>query len=664
MTNISTAISDLPPEQRAIRDKCFHPTGRFVEFKREEIEQTIPERFEQMVRLYPDNLAVRSRSCELTYEQLNKTANWVADAILAKRGEGQETIALLLEHDAPAIASILGIIKAGKIYVALDASLPQSRVIHILEESQASLIVTNKKNLFLAKELSRNVLHFIDIDEHGRSVPDHNPGLTILPDALASIIYTSGSSGKVKGIVQNHRNVLHRIMNYTNNLHIGSDDRLVLLYSLMFNGGAYDIFNALLNGASLYPLDIKSEGLAGLAGWLARQEITLYHSVATVFRHFVDTLTGSEEFPKLRAISLGGEPVYKRDVDSYKRYFSKDCIFVNRLGTSETGRIRWNLIERETKIVGNLVPVGYPVTDNEVLLLDEAGHEVGLGDIGEIAVKSRFLSPGYWRRPDLTQAKFLPDPEGENERIYLTGDLGRMSEDGCLEHLGRKDLQVKIRGYRIEISEVEMALLDHAAVREAVVVARENLPGDKRLVAYIVPTRQPAPTINELRGFLKQKLPEYMIPSVFVMSDSLPLTSTGKVDRQALPIPGRSRPKLNTLFVAPGTPVEEKLAEIWAEVVGVDQVGIHDNFFNLGGHSLAATRVVSRVIDRFKVELPIQTLFDSPTVADMAVVITENMAKKAGGEKLARMLAELESISDEEARDLQMKRLGKSQRSE
>jgi len=275
---------------------------------------------------------------------------------------------------------------------------------------------------------------------------------------------------------------------------------------------------------------------------------------------------------------------------------------------------------------------------------------VGSGDIGEIAVKSCYLSPGYWRRPDLTELAFLPDPEGGSERIYRTGDLGRMLPDGLLQHLGRKDFQVKVRGYRVEISEIELILLDFPAVKEAVVVAREDRPGDQRLVAYLVQNQQSVPTVSGLRRFLNEKLPEYMIPSAFVLLDALPLTPNGKVNRLALPPPGNARPEMDNPFVAPGTPIEVELAKMWAEVLSLDEVGIHDNFFDLGGHSLLATQVISRVINTFKVELPIKSLFESPTVADMAVVITENMAKKVGDEELALMLAELESLSDEEAR--------------
>ena len=489
-----------------------------------------------------------------------------------------------------------------------------------------------------------------NIDRINSSFSDENLGLFISPDIPAYIIYTSGSTGEPKGIIRNHRNLLHNVMRNTKVLHVSQHDRWTLLRSCGTAGAVNDIFSVLLNGGTLYPFDIKDEGLSHLAAWLIREEITIYSSVATVFRHFVSTLT-KEQFPKLRLVYLGGEPVYKSDVELYKKRFAHDCLFVNRLGTSETGTVRYYFVDKKTLITGSVVPIGYPAEDMEIILLDDVGREIGFNQVGEIAVKSRYLSPGYWRRPDLTKAAFLPDPEGVDKRIYLTGDLGCMLPDGCLEHLGRKDFQVQIRGYRIEAAEIESALLSLDTVKEAIVVAQqESISGDKRLVAYLVPARQPAPTISELRRFLSEKLPDYMIPSVFVKLDALPLTPNGKVDRKALPVPDSSRPELGTPFVAPRSPTEEKLAQIWAEVLSLDQVGIQDNFFDLGGHSLLDTQVISRVINKFRVELPLISLFQSPTVADMTVVITENMARKAGDKELARMLAELESISDEEAR--------------
>ena len=638
--------SNLPPEQQAIRAKCFHPTGTFIEFAKEEVEQSIPERFEKIVSTYPKHIAVKTRNQQLTYAELNHAANRVAHTILAHRGEGQEPVALLLPKGAPLTVAIFGVLKAGKIYVFLDPTLPHARLSHMLEDARTSLIVTNHDNLGLAKNLAQQ-RQWLNIDDLHSSFRAENPCLPLSPDALAYIIYTSGSTGLPKGIVENHRNVMHYIMTETNDLHICAEDRLTFLAAQ-----GRDIFRAALNGAAVYPIDIKQEGLTGLARWLIEEEITIYNSVESAFRHFVNTLTGAEQFAHLRLIKLMGETVYRRDVELYRKHFSERCIFVNWYGPNETGLLSHYLVDKNSVITGSVVPVGYAVNDKIIQVLDEDGNEVGYEQIGEIAVQSHYLSPGYWCRDDLTRAAFRISASAETDRCYRTGDLGSMKPDGCLTHLGRKDFQVKIRGNRVEIHEVEMALMELEAVKEAVVVAREDVPGHKRLVAYIVPARAPAPIASALRVALAAKLPDYMIPSAFVFVDSLPLIGIGKVDRRALPDPGHSRPELDTPYVAATTPVEEQLAKIWAEVLSLDQVGIHDNFFDLGGHSLAATRVISQVLKQFQMEVSLQSLFQSPTVAEMAAVITEHQAKKLGEEELDRILTELESLSEEEAQRL------------
>jgi len=651
MSDLSRVAQGPPPEQQAIRARCLHPSGSFVEFKKEEIEQSIPSRFEKIVRKYPDRIAVKSRNQMLTYDELNQTANRIARAILAKCSQDNEPIALLFEHGIDAIAAIFGALKAGKCFLSLDPSFPLERITYMLEDSQTRLIATNNRNVGLADKLSQDSRQLLNIDLLDGSLATVNVGLTLSPDTFGYLIYTSGSTGKPKGVAQNHRNILHGAMRRTNAFRICTEDRLSLLSSGTHQA-VMNIFSALLNGAGLCSFNVKEEGATQLVNWLIQEKITIYHSSASLFRQFVSTLTGKEDLSRIRLVRSASETVTKGEVGSYRKHFSSDCLFTNGLGTTETGTSVMYFIDKDNPIVTDTVPIGYPLQDMEILLLDDDGREVGFNCVGEIAVRSCYLSPGYWRRPDLTQAKFRPDPAGGDRRIYLTGDLGRMSEDGCLEHLGRKDFQVKVRGYRIEVSEIEVALLDLAAIKEAVVVAREDRPGYQRLIAYIVPAQGQAPTSTELRRFLKAKLPEYMVPSTFVFLEAFPLTPNGKVDRLALPAPEDTRPELDTPFAAPTTPVEEDLARIWAEVLSLDQVGIHDSFFDLGGHSLAATRVVSQVIKQFLVEVPLQSLFQSPTVAEMSAVITENQAKSLDEQDLHRILAELDSLSDEDAQQL------------
>ena len=650
MTNISTPISDLPPEQRAIRAKCFHPTGRFVEFKKEEIEQSIPERFEKTVRMYSDRIAVKTKGRALTYDELNKTANRVARTVLSLIGPPEQPVTLLMDSDTTLFSTILGVLKSRKFYVPLDPTHPKARCSYIQADSQSRVLLTDSKNLSLAKELATDGVRLVNVGNLESGIPDDNLGLAISPDCLAYIIYTSGTTGQPKGVVQNHRNILNKVREYTNSWGIAPADRLVLLYSPSASGAVRDIFSSLLNGASLFPFSIRGDGITDLPRWLIDEQITIYNSAASLFRQFVSLLTGEEKFSNLFLIHVGSETIYRDDVEQYKKYFSDNCIFVARYGTSEISSIRQFAVDKNTSFSGGTVPAGYEVEDTEVLLLNDEGEEIGVNQVGEIAVRSRYLTPGYWRRPDLTEAAFVPTPNGEDERIYRTGDLGRMLPDGCLLHMGRKDFQVKVRGHRVEVAEIEISLLNLRTIKEAVVRVREDRPGEQRLEAYLVPEHLSALTVTTLRHLLAETLPDYMIPSVFVMLNALPLTPNGKVDRLALPAPSSTRPELDTRFTAPRTPIEEKLAQVWAEVLSLDQVGIHDNFMELGGDSLAATRVISRVIDIFRVEPPLRSLFEAATVANMAIVITENQAKRVGQEELARVLAELESLSDEEAR--------------
>jgi acyl-coenzyme A synthetase/AMP-(fatty) acid ligase len=408
-----------------------------------------------------------------------------------------------------------------------------------------------------------------------------------------------------------------------------------------------NIFGGLLNGAALFPFNLKEEGLSDLVDWLITAEITVYHSVTTVFRHLLDALTGEEVFPRLRLIELTGEPVSPREVERFKHYFPSHCLLHNRMAATEMSLIRQYFIDKETPITRRTVPVGYEVADTEILLLGETGEEVGVNQIGEIAIKSPYLALGYWRKPDLTQAAFVPDPAGGSARIYRTGDLGCMRPDGCLEHLGRKDSQVKIRGHRVETVEIETALLEHTAVKEVVVLAQEDARGDKRLVAYVVPAGKPEPTVSELRGAVQAKLPDYMVPSVFVLLDVLPLLPNRKVDRQALPVPEMVRPDIDTAFVAPRTAVEGELAGIWTDVLKLNHVGLHDNFLELGGDSLLGAEVVSRLRRAFQVNLSLRDFFRTPTVAGLAVAILRRQTEQVEPEEVNRLLAVLEERSSD-----------------
>ena len=650
--DFSERIAKLPSDQQAIRAKSFHPTGTFIEFPKAEIEQSIPKRFAKIVEKWPDRLAVKTRNHQLTYGELNDAANRVAEIVAGELGEGHEPVALLVENSASTIVAMMGVLKAGKFYVPLDPSYPPARLVTILELLNARLILTNAKNLDSLKKLHRLGYRVVAIDGINFSTPSHNPTQLYTPGAFANVVFTSGSTGQPKGVIQTHRNILLEVMNYTNAVHISGADRLILVSSPSFADSTRTIYGGLLNGACLYPWDLKQEELNRLAGWFMEQEVTLYRSVPSVFRSFVNALTGDERFPHLRLIYSAGDSATWSDVLAYKHHFDSNCVFVNGLGSTESLTYRWYFIDKESPMSGGPVPVGYAVPEKDVSVLDEHGNRIGCNEIGQFAVTSRYLSPGYWKRPDLTQAAFRSaEPESE-ERAYLTGDMGLMRSDGCLMHLGRKDFQVKIRGQRIEVSEIEAVLLGLEAIREAVVAAKENRAGERRLVAYLVAKKHPVPKVPAIRQALAEKLPVSMIPSSYLWMQSLPLNANKKVDRKALPDPPNDRPELEVEYRAPRTLVEAQLAAIWAHVLSLDQVGIHDSFFDLGGHSLAATQVISKVIKQFQVELPLRSLLSSATVAEMAAVISAGKGEKLSENEVERIVGEIESITEEEAQRL------------
>ncbi len=603
----------------------------FIEFSLAEVEQSIPRRFERQAERYPERRAIKVGTQALSYAGLNRLANRIARAIQAEGGGPDEPVALLLGHGASLIAALLGTLKAGRIYLPLDPSYPAGRNAYILEDAGAALIVTDDRHLAMAARLNAAGLPVLNLDGLDSTLADTNLDLAVRPDTPAYILYTSGSTGRPKGVVQSHRNVLWDIREYTNTLRISRDERMTLLYSCSVNGSVRGIFGALLNGAALYPLDIKEQGVSGLADLLITEEITFYHSVPSVFRHFVGSLNGTENFRKLRLIRFGGERVLAQDVESYRKHFSDECLLYTGMGATETGHVRHYLIDKSTAITGSVVPTGYAVEGKEVLLLDDDGREVPAGHAGEIVVRSRYLALGYWGHPELTQRSFQSDPGGGPDRIFRTGDLGRLHPDGCLQHLGRKDFQVKVRGYRIEVAEVETTLLGLPGVREVVVVAREWMPGEHRLVAYLVGQPALAPTAGELRVLLQDRLPTYMVPAVFMWLDVLPLLPNGKLDRRTLPEPDWANPARDRPFVAPRTSHEERVAAIWAQVLGIEAIGVNDRFLELGGNSLLATRVMARLWSSLEVRLPQRSLFENPSLGEFAARVAEVRRVAPGG---------------------------------
>jgi len=614
-------LRHLPPASR----------GAFVPFEDGDIEQSIPQRFERMVRAHGADAAVQWQSGSYTYGALNATANRLARALLDRGGGEAEPVALLFAHGGEALAAMLAVMKARKFYVVLDAAYPPDRLKYMLDDSGARLMVADADSHPYARLLCGNTIElfrFGDIDPNlsGADLGNH-PG----SDRLAMVMYTSGSTGRPKGVMHSHRSILADARNHTSIWCLTALDRHVLSDSLSFASSVRTIYGSLLNGAAVFPYNIKKNGFSEMKPWLLDNGITIVRAIPTSLRNFMATLNEDDVFPAVRIVAAGGEAILRSDVDNFNCHFLPHCILSHSFGPTETLTVTFALVPHGTRVAEGKLPIGHCAADRQVVLLDESGSEVPEGEVGEIAVRSRYLSSGYWRDPDRTRAVFLPDPAGTDLNTYLTGDLGRRETDGTLVHVGRRDSQVKIRGFRVEVSEIESALCAVEGIREAVVVGRETAPGETRLVAYFVQSGLQPVLAHTLRERLARTLPDYMIPSAFIAMAAIPQTPSGKTDHHRLPpIPVRS--SLDGHLRAPRNAIEIDLAAIWKEILGVEQLGIDDEFLQLGGDSLKAAHIAARVADRFKCDVPASAPLRLETVARMAEVVAAVTSADAGSD--------------------------------
>jgi amino acid adenylation domain-containing protein len=569
-----------------------------IPFRPEDIEQSIPERFKKHVARAPDSIAVRTRTCELSYARLDSWSNAIA-ATLLRLGAGSEPVPFLLPQGPPAIATTLGILKVGKFYVPLDPAWGSRRATALASDLNARVLLTDAE---FAPSLRGRGLDIIELSPDPPADATPPVDVSVRSDQPAYVYFTSGSTGPPKGVIDCHRNVLHNVMRYTHALGIGNADRLSLLQSCGFSGAVSSMFAALLNGASSCPVDMRAETPARLARWLDEMAVTIYHSVPSLFRGIV---SAGEVFRHVRVVRLEGDRADRLDLEFFRRHFTPPAVLAIGLGATETGLVCQYFFDHHSELPEGVVPIGRAVTDMAFEVRGEDGRQVPPGIAGEIVVRSEYLASGYWNDSAATARAFQSASHG-SQRAYKTGDRGRVSEGGSLEYLGRLDGRARVRGQWVEPADVEVALCALPGVREAAVaVVRKN--ADARIVAYYVAENGARPAAPELRRELVHRLPAHMVPSRLIELERLPLNANGKVDREALPRPEPARPNLGPV-AEPVSLVQLRLCELWEELLDVAPIGITDDFFDLGGDSLLSVLMIDAVEKIFGQAIPAAAL--------------------------------------------------------
>ncbi|MCG6135507.1 MAG: amino acid adenylation domain-containing protein [Nostoc sp. LLA-1] len=585
----------------------------------------IHQLFEQQVKSSPDAIAVVFDNQQFTYRQLNQQANQLAHH-LRILGVGPEVlVGICVERSLEMVIGILGILKAGGAYVPLDPSYPLERLSFILEDTQASVLLTKEK--WLDSLPHKGQVDVVCLDSHWPLIAQNsqeNPINHTHTDNLIYVIYTSGSTGQPKGVMIPHSGIYNQLYWRQTTFRLTATDKVLQTISLSFDPSVWQIFWPLCFGAQLviaHPQGHKDSGY--LVRVICQQQITVMALVPSMLQVLLEE-KGIENCQSLRHVTCGGEALPVELVEHFFDRLQLDNVLFNCYGPTEASidASFWKC-QRGTNYA--ISPIGRPITNAEIYILNEDLQPVASGEIGELYISGMGLARGYLNNPKLTAQKFIPHPcnHESSARLYKTGDLGRFLPDGNIEFLGRIDQQLKIRGFRIELGEIEAVLNQHPELKQALVIAREDIPDNKRLVAYLVANSEQIPSQSELHNFVRDKLPDYMIPAAFVFLDALPLNPNGKVDRRNLPAPESVRQERKESFVAPRNQVEVQLTEIWQQVLGISSVGVKDNFFELGGNSLLAMRLLVEINRRLDKTLPLTTFLATQTVEQLANVLAD-----------------------------------------
>jgi amino acid adenylation domain-containing protein len=587
-----------------------------------DFDESLVAAFERVAATSPLRIAVGSEFCQTTYKELNETANRLAHGLAAYGSEFESRAAILMSHDAPMVAAALGVLKTGQTVVALDPGDPLSHLRVLAEDAEPTLIITDAQNHSLATALVRADCRILDFEAATATGSAENPFISISPQRTAFLTFTSGTTGRPKGVMRPHLQLLKSAAVYSEALQSTEDDRIPLFSSVSTGQSWNTICWSLLNGAMLCPFRVRTRGIGGLADWIIDRKLTIYSSSTSIFRSLVKTIDDRLVFSTVRAVRLASEAVTAEDFKACRKHFPACSVLVHGLTCSESSPIAWSRWTQNAKLPERALPVGHCARDMDVSLLGDDGQPVARGEVGEIVVKSRYLANGYWRDSELTAERFSADLDGNGTRQLRTGDQGRINADGLLEFCGRKDERIKIRGNRIEPLDIERAFEGLAGIDRVAVVAVARDNHEPVLVAFVVNKSEASWTVPRLRHAVRAKLPFHMVPSRIVFLERLPYNRGNKIDREALrqySFPIRNTTKNEK----PQTETEMLLADIWAEIFDRPDIDRNDDFFDLGGDSLSGAIVAARIHAALEVELTLGEIADHPTVLALAALIDD-----------------------------------------
>lgn len=592
--------------------------------------QSLADRFEAIAGTFQKSVAIHQGAESCTYEELELRSRCLAHRILDAMGEEPRPVALLIRNKLQAISAILAVVRAGHFYCALSHRDPVTRLQRMLQDLGPGLLIVDESLRPLAEEISHEGCRIMIAEgPAGRDVPGlrSQGGL----ESLLGVFYTSGSTGVPKGVMRRQEHVMHRLLVDVNDLGIGPGDRMLFLKRLDVTSSLWQLFGGLLTGATLRVCEVEETGFAPLAELMRSERISLFAPPIELLRAFLDSLKEDDLFDSIRGVVLGGDVLFKQDVERLRQHIPAHAFIIHHLSSSESGLLARTILYHDSHIDGAIVPVGYPVAGKSLLLLDENNTPVGGDHSGQIAVRTRLKFAGYWQRPTESALKFSPDPDLPGEEVFLTGDLGRFTREGQLLFLGRSDFRVKIRGFSVDCASIEGALHALPSVRRAVVIPVDKDTEQKRLVAYVVPHADETFDAVAARHRLSEILPDHALPQQIIPLKAFPMTASGKIDRSALSRMARGRVELRTTCGEPGNALEWELVRIWEALLNVQPIGVQDDFFELGGHSLLAIRMLDRIEQTVGVRCPATVLLASPTIKGLAQAILEGQLSHLSG---------------------------------